>query len=89
MNQEDKTVCPHCGQKMDKWTSPATDSWGSAFQWVCFNDECAYYQRGWDYTFKKIGVKASYRHRFDPNTGQEGPLPVNTPMAGRDGIVQE
>jgi hypothetical protein len=89
MSDKDKTVCPHCGQKMDKWASPATTSWGSEFQWICFNDECEYYKRGWDFTFEKIGIKASYRHRYDPETGQEGPFPVNTPDAGKDGIMED
>lgn len=86
---ESKTICPHCGEHMQKWVSPAVDSWGGDCLYICFNDECGYYQRGWDHTFKKIGIKASYRHRYDPNTGQTGPFPVNTPDAGRDCIVAE
>ncbi|MBU4566520.1 MAG: ogr/Delta-like zinc finger family protein [Desulfarculus sp.] len=86
---ESKTICPHCGEHMQKWVSPAVDSWGGDCLYICFNDQCGYYQRGWDHTFKKIGIKASYRHRYDPNTGQTGPFPVNTPDAGRDCIVAE
>lgn len=86
---QEKTTCPHCGSKMDKWMGPAVYSWGGEMLYICFNDDCGYYQRGWDHTFKTIGIKASYRHRFDPNTGQEGPFPVNTPEAGRDGIVKD
>ncbi len=89
MSQEDKTICPYCGQKLSKWVSPATASWGSECQYICFNDDCSYYQRGWDHTFKKIGIKASYRHRYDPETGQTGPFPVNTPDAGKDQIVND
>jgi hypothetical protein len=87
MEERDKTVCPHCGQKLSRWESPATYSWGSGYQLICFNDECGYYQRGWDHTYKRVGVKASYRFRYDPNTGQEGPFPVNSPDAGKDDIV--
>ena len=84
-----KTICPHCGQKMAKWISPAVESWGGDCLYICYNDDCGYYKRGWDHTFKKIGIKASYRHRYDPHTGQCGPFPVNTPTAGRDCIVPE
>ena len=89
MSSEDKTICPYCGQKLSKWVSPATASWGSECQYICFNDDCDYYKRGWDHTFKKIGIKASYRHRYDPETGQTGPFPVNTPDAGKDQIINE
>jgi hypothetical protein len=89
MSEQDKTVCPHCGQKMVQWMGPAVYSWGGEPLWICFNDDCGYFQRGWDFTFKKIGIKASYRHRYDPNTGQEGPFPVNSSEAGKDGIVKE
>ncbi len=34
-------------------------------------------------------VKASYRYRFDPATGQSGPLPVWSPSAIRDRIVEK
>ena len=89
MVDEDKTICPHCGEKMKKWGSGACESWGSDYLYVCFNDDCGYYQRGWDFTFQRIGVKASYRHRYDPTTGQTGPLPVNTPEAGKDQILPD
>lgn len=90
MNQDkDKTICPHCGEKMKKWMSPVTATWGGEFLYICFNDSCGYYQRGWDHTFKKIGIKASYRHRYDPETGQEGPFPVNSPDAGKDGVMDD
>jgi len=89
MVDQEKTTCPHCGEPMNKWQGPAVESWGSDCQFICFNDDCGYYQRGWDFTYKKIGIKASYRHRYDPATGQTGPFPVNSQEAGKDGIVQE
>lgn len=89
MSDQDKTICPYCGQKMSRWEGPATYSWGSSFQYICFNDDCGYYQRGWEHTFRRIGIKASYRHRYDPETGQCGPFPVNSDLAGKDGIIAE
>ena len=79
---EKKTTCPHCGQPMAKWVSPAVDSWGGDCLYICFNDECGYYQRGWDFTFKKIGIKASYRPSLRPQHRSDRPLPGEHPGRG-------
>jgi hypothetical protein len=36
---------------------------------------------------EKYEVCCSYRHRYDPHTGEKGPLPVWSPTALKDGII--
>lgn len=86
---EDKTICPHCGQKMSKFMVPGDSTWGECNWLVCFNDECSYYVRGWDHMMKTMAVKCSYRHRYDPTTNACGPMPVYSPQMGRENIVEE
>jgi len=87
--QEDKTICPHCGAKMQKWRTPPLSTWSAEFFFVCFNDECSYYRRGWKFMQETQNTCASYRHRYDPDTGACGPLPVWHPDAGKDAIIED
>jgi hypothetical protein len=81
--------CPHCGSEMVRWFTPPQSSWESPYQYVCFNDQCDYYQRGWDWMLSQFGKKASYRHRYDPFNGESGPLPVWSASALRSDIIPE
>jgi len=87
--QEDKTICPHCGVTMRKWRTPPLSTWSAEFFYVCFNDECSYYRRGWKHMEETQKACASYRHRYDPDTGACGPLPVWHPDAGKDAIIED
>jgi Ogr/Delta-like zinc finger protein len=86
-NVNDK--CPHCSAAMRKWMPPDDSGWDQLFQYVCFNDECPYYIKGWAHMQENYNQKASYRHRFDPHTGDTGPLPVWSANAHRGRIIED
>jgi len=83
---EESTVCPHCGKKMSKWASPVESNWAGSIRYVCFEDECPYYLRGWNWMLEKYGTHSSYRHSVDPETGSSGPLPVCSPNHLKPGV---
>ncbi len=89
MENKQDYICPHCGAKLQKWRSPIESSWGDVIQYVCFNDECPYLLKGWKWMEEKFAAHASYRHRFNPETGEKGPLPVWSMDALKDRIEED
>ena len=87
MDKLNETRCPHCDETLTKWENPELNSWSGEYQYVCFNDECPYFKRGWDWMREQFKVTASYRYRFDPDTGERGPLPVWSKSALRTSIL--
>jgi hypothetical protein len=81
-------TCSHCGQRMNEWKAPDDSDWAGVTKYVCFNDDCPYYVRGWKWMEEKYGNKSSYRNSINPQSGQASPLPVATPEHMKLGIVE-
>jgi SAM-dependent methyltransferase len=81
-------LCPHCQQPLSKWQVPLTPfiEWSSTYQYICFNDDCPHYVRGWK-TFENQGIPGSYRFMYDPDSDGCHSVPVLTPTALRASIV--
>ncbi len=88
MIDNNKNVCPHCKQPMSKWASPGESTWGEGTHYVCFNDDCPYYKRGWEWMKDKYNVNASYRHHYNPETNASDPIPVWDENALRNKIIE-
>ncbi len=80
--------CPHCACEMSKVSMPEESTWTSEYQYVCFNDTCPYFVKGWDWMMETNQVHASFRHRLDPITGHSGPIAVWSQKALRNYIIE-
>jgi SAM-dependent methyltransferase len=83
--------CPHCGERMLKWAVPDNPfevTWDNDFMYICFNDACPYYVRGWDFMYREGNRAASYRLMYNPEKDCCMPIPVPTPKALRDSIIE-
>jgi SAM-dependent methyltransferase len=81
--------CPYCGEKLRKWAVPENPfacTWDNEFMYICFNNECSYYVRGWDFMIKE-GNSGSYRLMYDPERNTFYPVPVQTGASLRESIV--
>jgi SAM-dependent methyltransferase len=82
--------CPYCGEKLRKWAvpdNPFACTWDNDFMYICFNDECPYFVRGWDVMFKEGNCGVSYRLMYNPEKDRCLPVPVPTPNALKAGII--
>jgi SAM-dependent methyltransferase len=83
--------CPHCGEKMLKWAVPDNPfevTWDNDFMYICFNDACPYYVRGWDFMHREGNRGCSYRLMYNPEKDCCMPIPVPTPKALRESIIE-
>ncbi len=96
MLNDEKPKCPHCGKRMVVWECPPVGfsdglGWGTPYLYVCFNDECPPYVKGWDNIMDSYAVRASYRCICDPisSSGKMDSMPVFSPEGGKGGIVDD
>ena len=87
---KDTSCCPHCGQKLKKWAvpdNPFCNTWDNEYMYICFNDSCPYFVRGWEF-LKKQGNSGSYRLMYNPEKDTCQPVPVPTSKALRESIAE-
>jgi hypothetical protein len=85
MSDPTRTTCPHCGAAL----APLEISevfFEYAHDRACFNDDCPYYVRGWEWMERQFGVRSSYRYRVD-GSGRATPLAVFSGAGLRSGAL--
>ncbi|WP_028581290.1 zinc ribbon domain-containing protein [Desulfogranum japonicum] len=82
---EEEHTCPHCGEDLKLCHAPPMHvgdglGWGSEYLFVCLNDDCPLFVKGWKYIEDQYGHVGSYRHMELPNSNEQ----INMMVAGKD-----
>ncbi|MFO7762019.1 MAG: zinc ribbon domain-containing protein [Thermodesulfobacteriota bacterium] len=67
MYAEEEHFCPHCNGRLTCCKTPFIPvgdglGWGSEIMFVCLNNECPPYVKGWQHIEEQYGHLGSYRH---------------------------
>ena len=84
--------CPYCDERLKKWKvpyNPFCNTWECDHMYICFNDECPYFVRGWDYMASQGNRGTSYRLMYNQEKDLCKPVPVPSSRALREGIVED
>jgi len=92
--EQEKPKCPHCKQEMSIWEVPPINfsdglGWGEPYLYVCFNDECPLYKKGWKDLEEHIGHVASYRCMCYPESKKFEVMPVFSPQGATGQIIDD
>ncbi|WP_448874973.1 zinc ribbon domain-containing protein [Desulfobulbus propionicus] len=85
---EEKHYCPHCSGDLVLCHAPAVHvgdglGWGSEYLFVCLNNDCPLFVKGWDYIANQYGHVGSYRYMEIPNSKET----YNMMVAGKDAFT--
>ncbi len=90
----DKPICPHCKKEMSLWEVPDIPmgdglGWGTPYLFVCFNDECSSFRKGWDEIKESMEFSASYRCINSPGDDHFEYMPVFSSMGGTGQVLDD
>lgn len=74
-------VCGHCGAQMVRYDLPPVTfadglGWATTFLWVCANDECPVFRKGFEHTLGNYGHTTSLRSIVEPDSGRASVIPA-------------
>lgn len=76
-------VCSHCNETMTRQDLPPVSfsdglGWGTTFLWICANDDCPIFRKGFYHTMENYGQASSLRSIIEPDSGHASVIPAAT-----------
>lgn len=83
---DEEHFCPHCQSQLSYCPTPPFHvgdglGWGSDVFFVCLNDECPLFTKGWRHVEEQYGQNASFRYMILPGEKEGGPMMVGSKTA--------
>jgi hypothetical protein len=87
-------TCPHCNQIMSCCEAPPIHvgdglGWGSDVLFICLNDGCSLFLKGWEKIEKQFGHHASYRYMELPGSPEGNYMMVGNADAFKACIIDK
>lgn len=87
-------ICPHCNQKLSCCEAPAIHvgdglGWGSDVLFICLNDSCSLFLKGWDKIDTQYGHHASYRYMELPGSKESNVMMVGNSDAFKACVINK
>lgn len=85
-------ICPHCNQKMICCEAPQIHvgdglGWGADVLFICLNDYCSLFLKGWQHIENQYGHHASYRYMELPGSKEANVMMVGNKQAFTGSVV--
>ncbi len=85
---EEEHSCPHCSTRLTLCHAPPIHvgdglGWGSEYLFICLNDECSLFVKGWKNIENNFGHVGSYRHMKLPDSNES----YNMMVAGKQAFT--
>ncbi len=89
-----KPHCPDCNTEMTLWEVPPITfsdglGWGTPYLFVCFNNDCSAYKKGWDNMMETMEHTASYRCINSPGQSNFEYMPVFSQIGGTGQMMND
>jgi len=91
---DEEKSCPHCKAKLSCCEAPPIHvgdglGWGSEVMFICLNDACSLFLRGWDQIELKYGHHASYRYMELPGSPEGNLMMVGNADAFKACVINK
>ena len=87
-----KHVCPHCNRQLSLCHAPPMHvgdglGWGAEYLFICLNNDCPLFVKGWDYIESQYGHLGSYRYMRLPDSNESYNMMVGSTDAFTGTVV--